>query len=206
MNRLLDHFLIYGVFGWCAEILWTASHDFMTGSRVDPVDPSVKVPLTPLERWRLCGSTYLWMFPLYGAGGLLFEPLHDALRRHPWPLRGLTWTVLIFLVEYASGRALRRLTGRCPWDYTYARANVHERRRPDLRHESSAHLRAARLALVSPRKHRTAPSVDELRAPRRHACAAPGIHHLRRGGSSFADSSPQLWNNVPLWRAIHGAP
>jgi uncharacterized membrane protein len=125
MNRLMEHFLIYGVFGWCAEILWTASHDFMTGSRVDPVDPSVKVPLTPLERWRLCGSTYLWMFPLYGAGGLLFEPLHDALRRHPWPLRGLTWTVLIFLVEYASGRALRRLTGRCPWDYTYARANVH---------------------------------------------------------------------------------
>ena len=124
MNRLLDHFLVYGVIGWCAEIVWTAAHDFLTGSRVDPVDPSMKVPLTPPERWRLSGSTYLWMFPLYGAGGLLFEPLHDALRLHPWPLRGLTWMVLIFLVEYASGWALRRLTGRCPWDYTYARFNV----------------------------------------------------------------------------------
>lgn len=121
----MDHFLIYGVFGWCAEILWTACHDFVTGYRVDPADPAVKVPLSPPERWRLAGQTYLWMFPLYGAGGLLFEPLHDALRDQPWPLRGLVWMLLIFLVEYFSGWLLRRLTGRCPWDYACARTNIH---------------------------------------------------------------------------------
>jgi len=125
MPQPLEHFFIYGAFGWCAEVLWTACHDLLTGSRVDPVDPAVKVPLTPPERWRLVGSTYLWMFPLYGAGGLVFEPMHDVLRHLAWPLRGLIWAALIFLVEYASGWLLRRWTGRCPWDYTYARSNVH---------------------------------------------------------------------------------
>lgn len=124
-GRPLEHFLIYGVFGWCAEILWTACHDFITGYRVDPADPSVRVPLSPPERWRLTGQTYLWMFPLYGAGGLLFEPIHNALRHHPWPLRGLVWMVLIFLIEYLSGWLLRRLTGRCPWDYACVSTNIH---------------------------------------------------------------------------------
>lgn len=89
-GRPLEHFLIYGVFGWCAEILWTACHDFMTGYRVDPV-----------------------------------EPIHNALRHHPWPLRGLVWMVLIFVIEFLSGWLLRRLTGRCPWDYACVSTNIH---------------------------------------------------------------------------------
>ena len=31
----------------------------------------------------------------------------------------------IFAVEYAAGWALKRVTGRCPWDYSYARSSVH---------------------------------------------------------------------------------
>ena len=121
----MEHFLLYGVFGWSAEIVWTAIYELVGGATVDPADPRRLVPLTPEGRWRLTGRTYLWMFPLYGAGGLAFEPLHDALRSHPWWLRGLLWTALIFVVEYLGGALLRRLTGRCPWDYSYARCNVH---------------------------------------------------------------------------------
>ncbi len=44
--------------------------------------------------------------------------------RGPWPLRGLLWAALCFALEYAVGWALRRVTGRCPWDYSYARWSV----------------------------------------------------------------------------------
>ncbi|HZY44449.1 MAG TPA: hypothetical protein VFF70_06845, partial [Anaerolineae bacterium] len=67
-------FLLYGIGGWCAEILWTSIRDRVR-CRVDD--------------WKLKGTTYLWMFPIYG-GALLFlyEPAHDAIRSISWPLRG----------------------------------------------------------------------------------------------------------------------
>lgn len=121
---MLLRFFLYGALGWCGEILWTAVYELVTGTRKHPTDVHVRVPMTPPERWRLAGHTYLWMFPLYGLGGLAFEPCHEAVRAWPWPLRGLCWMALIFAAEYALGRLLRRATGRCPWDYGYARWNV----------------------------------------------------------------------------------
>lgn len=121
---MLLRFFLYGALGWCAEVLWTALYELVAGTRKHPTDVRVRVPMTPAERWRLAGHTYLWMFPLYGLGGLAFEPCHEAVRAWPWPLRGLCWAVLVFAVEYAVGRGLRRVTGRCPWDYSYARWNV----------------------------------------------------------------------------------
>lgn len=114
----MERVLIYGAFGWCAEIVWTAAYELVA-------DLARNGRVASPERWRLTGRTYLWMFPLYGAGGLLFEPCHEALRAYPWPLRGLVWMLLIFAVEYVSGAGLRRLTGLCPWDYSYARCQVH---------------------------------------------------------------------------------
>lgn len=121
---MLLRFFLYGALGWCAEILWTAVYEVVTGTRKHPTDVRVRVPMTPPERWRLAGHTYLWMFPFYGLGGLAFEPCHEAVRGWAWPLRGVCWMVLVFAVEYVTGRALRRATGRCPWDYSYARWNV----------------------------------------------------------------------------------
>ena len=121
---MLLRFFLYGALGWCAEVLWTALYELVAGTRKHPTDVRVRVPMTPAERWRLAGHTYLWMFPLYGLGGLAFEPCHEAVRAWPWPRRGLGWAVLVFAVEYVVGRGLRRVTGRCPWDYSYARWNV----------------------------------------------------------------------------------
>ena len=59
---MIIRFLLYGLLGWCAEIVWTALGNFVA------------------ERdWRLAGVSYLWMFPIYGSIAFLYEPL----RRHP---------------------------------------------------------------------------------------------------------------------------
>ena len=97
-------FILYGLGGWCGEILWTSIRDRVRGRVHD---------------WRLQGTTYLWMFPIYGgAFAFLYEPAHDAIRSLGWPLRGLIYTLGFFAVEYLSGWVLKRFTGSCPWDYS----------------------------------------------------------------------------------------
>jgi uncharacterized membrane protein len=111
---MLIGFLVYGVFGWCAEIVWTALHDAVRAlGRRQRIDP------------RLAGRTYLWMFPIYGGGGLLFEVVYGRVAGWPWAARGMLYMVGCFAVEYASGWAIRRATGAVPWDYTASRWNVH---------------------------------------------------------------------------------
>ena len=97
---MLIRSLIYGLLGWCFEIVWTA----LPTAR--PVD------------WRLKGWTYLWMLPIYGLIGPLYEPVHRLLRGVAWPLRAVVYATGFMSVEGLTGRLLIRLTGRCPWDYT----------------------------------------------------------------------------------------
>jgi uncharacterized membrane protein len=99
---MVVRFVIYGLLGWCMEILWTAL------PKRRPID------------WRLPGHTYLWMFLIYGLVAPLYEPLHDALRTAgvAWPLRGLVYAAGIMGIETLTGWLLERLTGRCPWDYS----------------------------------------------------------------------------------------
>src|SRR2546423_10262761 len=68
---------------------------------------------------RLVGQTYLWMLPIYGAGGLLLERLHARLVRRGVspPLRALAATGAILAWEYGTGSLLRRALGECPWRY-----------------------------------------------------------------------------------------
>lgn len=101
-----QRFVAYGLAGWCSEIL-------ATGLRSHRRD----------SNWRLTSTTYLWMFPIYGAGALGFEPLLAALRRHraPLPVRVVAWVGAVYGLEAASGEALRALTGEVPWDYSRPR-------------------------------------------------------------------------------------
>jgi hypothetical protein len=117
-------FLAYGMFGWCAEIVWTALYDAVAGTRRAAGDGVGRVPATRAERLRLEGHTYLWMLPIYGAGGLLFERVYAAIAAWPWPARGAFYATGAFAVEAAAGFVLRRASGRCPWDYSYARASA----------------------------------------------------------------------------------
>lgn len=98
--------LAYGLAGWCSEVL-------ITGIRSHGRDGD----------WRLTGTTYAWMLPVYALAAVLFEPAHDAARRggRLWWQRGLAWTAGIYVVEAASGEALRAITGEVPWDYSRPR-------------------------------------------------------------------------------------
>ncbi|MDX6286098.1 MAG: hypothetical protein QOG53_1583 [Frankiales bacterium] len=112
--RLSARFLGYGLAGWCSEIL-------TTGLRSHGRDGD----------WRLTGTTYLWMLPIYGSAALLFEPAHERVAAAGWPWwqRGLLWTSGIFTVEAVSGEAVRRITGEVPWDYSRPRGA-----KPEPRH------------------------------------------------------------------------
>ena len=100
------HFVIYGLLGWCLEIIWTG-----LGSLIN-------------RDVRLTGKTYLWMFPIYGSV-ILFEPVHDFIRHWPMWERGIVWILLCFSVEYLSGWMLRKILGKVPWNYSRAALNVH---------------------------------------------------------------------------------
>lgn len=96
---MIIRFFIYGIIGWAMEIFWTGAASLLRGDV------------------RLQGTTYLWMFPIYGLAVFL-EPIHDKIRFLPWIARGGIWAMIILTIEYATGWAIRGLVGVCPWDYT----------------------------------------------------------------------------------------
>jgi uncharacterized membrane protein len=92
-------FIIYGLIGWIAEVVFTGIGSLVQGS----------VNLT--------GYTYLWMFPIYGLA-IFLEPVHDRIRPIPWFIRGTIWAAIIFNIEYLTGWMLSLAIGACPWDYS----------------------------------------------------------------------------------------
>ena len=96
-------FILYGLGGWCGEIIFTSIRDRIRGRVHD---------------WKLTGTSYLWMFPIYGSIAILYEPVHDAIRPWAWPLRGIVYMLGFFAIEYLTGWLLKKLTGACPWDYS----------------------------------------------------------------------------------------
>ena len=92
--------LAYGVAGWTLDSLFVYAH---TGRR------------------RPSGLLNL---PVYGLAQPLFEPVHDRIRHRPIVLRAALYGVGVLGVEYASGRLVRRLGGRVPWDYGEARFGI----------------------------------------------------------------------------------
>jgi len=68
---------------------------------------------------RLTGHSYAWMFPIYGLAYPLFALSWPVAGGLAWPVRGALYVVAIFAIEYAAGRLLRRVTGRCPWEDSY---------------------------------------------------------------------------------------
>lgn len=96
---MIIRFLIYGFSGWCVEIFWTGLGSLLRGDI------------------KLRGWTYLWMFPIYGLA-ISLEPVHNYIRDWPILLRGGIYTIIIFIIEYITGWAIKESTGLCPWDYS----------------------------------------------------------------------------------------
>ena len=99
---MLRRFLAYGFVGWALEVAFTG----VTGS-------------FPIRDRHLRGHSYLWMLPIYGAGGLLLERLHDRLASlgvARW-VRSLVYTGGIYGLEFGSASLLHRMVGVVPWRY-----------------------------------------------------------------------------------------
>jgi hypothetical protein len=92
-------FLTYGLLGWAIDSLFVFAH---TGRR---------------------RPSSLLNVPVYGLAQPLFEPMHDRIRHRPLAQRAALYGAGILVVEYTSGRLLRRL-GYVPWDYRGARFGV----------------------------------------------------------------------------------
>ncbi len=101
---MLIRFILYGLGGWCGEIIFTALTESL-----------------PRQDWRLVGTSYLWMFPIYGLLAVLYEPVHDLIREAPLLGRAVIWSFGFTAVEWLSGWLIARFTGRCPWDYSEKR-------------------------------------------------------------------------------------
>lgn len=117
LKNFSTNFIRCGIAGWCLEVVFTALDSLARGN------------------WKMMGQTSLIMFPIYGMGALLLPigRLADrwaegpkGCQKEPGPKRkplaraichGLLYMVLIFAVEYVSGRCLMGL-GVCPWDYS----------------------------------------------------------------------------------------
>ena len=98
--------MIFGVLGWCVEILWTGFRSLLAGDGA------------------LTAKTYLWMFPIYGLAGLI-APLFLLFRQYcpRWQRAGV-YALAIFTVEFLTGWLLQMVTGVCPWDYGDALLSV----------------------------------------------------------------------------------
>jgi len=104
---VLKRFLLYGFAGWVVEVLFTGASSAVKRDR------------------SATAQTYLWMHPIYGGTALALEYLSRRLRRVPRPVRGLAYLGVIYGAEYGSGWALRKVLGRCPWDYGGTGRDIH---------------------------------------------------------------------------------
>ena len=101
--RAAGRFGVYAVLGWSIEVCFTAAKDLLGGTGDS----------------RLKGESYVWMAPIYGAGGLAGEVVHRTLRARPVWERAAAYALTFWAVEAASGEALRRTIGDVPWGDTY---------------------------------------------------------------------------------------
>ena len=98
---MIARFFIYGIIGWCMEILWTG---LLSGKRT------------------LKGTTSLWMFPIYDMV-VFMEPVFIIFSGWPVFVRGMAYMLCIFTAEYVSGMSLK-IAGLCPWDYSHSKFNI----------------------------------------------------------------------------------
>jgi uncharacterized membrane protein len=100
---ILVRFILYGILGWCGEILWTAI------TRLLRREPHSQI---------LIGETSLWSFPLYGSAVFLFEPLHNILRGQFFLVRAVIYLFGFWMIEYLGGWLVWKITKTKPWDYS----------------------------------------------------------------------------------------
>jgi hypothetical protein len=101
IRGMFRRFMAYGLAGWGLEVFFTGLTGALGGQRTLPA------------------RTYLWMLPIYGAGGMVLEQAHARLsaRNVPRWKRALVYTAAIYAIEYGSAEALQQVGVGVPWKY-----------------------------------------------------------------------------------------
>lgn len=106
MKVALFFFLAFGCIGITTEIFFTAIYDsiisLQEGRAID---------------WRLVGTSYVWMFPIYGLAGIIFPAGYLLVKKEHFFIRMNIYGVAIIILEFITGALLDFVTGRCPWEY-----------------------------------------------------------------------------------------
>ena len=107
---LIFRFYIYGIQGFCDEVVFTAAKRFYrTGD------------------WKLEGDSSISSFFIYGCMSLFLERLYVFFYyKHglKWYFRLPLYTLFIYTWEHLTGSILR-LFDACPWDYSHHTYNLH---------------------------------------------------------------------------------
>ncbi len=109
-HRRLHTFFMMNVFacmGLSTEVVFTALMSVINQ------EPHCGKPLIALA-----GYTYVWMVFIYASIPLLGYFFFDKIKHRPLFVRLLTYTVIVYVIEFCAGLLLRTLTGSCPWEYT----------------------------------------------------------------------------------------
>lgn len=97
----LDIFLLFGFLGIFGEVVFTAIAGIFRK-----------------KDFTLEGTSYLWMFPIYGIAGLLIKLLYFVFAQKFWLFRGIVYAAYILFGELVTGLFLKFYIGKCPWNYT----------------------------------------------------------------------------------------
>ena len=104
--KFLFGFILFGLAGFGAEIIFTALYDLVFAV-LEGKSPD----------WSLKGQSYIWMLPIYGLGAPLMKWIYPKIARYAVPFRLAIYVVGIFAIEYITGFLLEQFTGKCPWNY-----------------------------------------------------------------------------------------
>lgn len=101
-------FSAFACAGTTAEIIFTS------------IKYNIVIPLIYSEKidWILDGTSYLWMFFIYGSISFILPPLYRKIKLLNIFLRLIIYAITIFTAEFILGFLLDTITGNCPWLYT----------------------------------------------------------------------------------------
>lgn len=122
---------LYIIYGLVCEFLFTSLSDLIYpqfvkswnvfGSQIRSNPPTWRVQ----ERDpRGQGYSFLWMIPIY-ALLIYMEPASVLMKNIPLAIRGIIYVILLWAVEYITGFLIKKISGRCPWDYSASKYNLH---------------------------------------------------------------------------------
>lgn len=121
-SGILYRLPLYILYGLTAEFLFTALADLINPSFLKSWNVFSKPPTKQYDP-KAIGYSFLWMLPIYAL--LVFiEPASVLMKNFPWAVRGILYVLALWLIEYASGWLIKKISGKCPWDYSASRWNL----------------------------------------------------------------------------------